>query len=105
MKALILAIFLIFVSGTASAVTEDQLPVACDSSKKIFDALKTKKFSPVLLGEVDNTQTTIWINPDMDMVIAITVQSQGKFMTCIFVGGEKNTQIIEPPKNKPDSRF
>ena len=46
-------------------------------------------------------QTAVFLNSDRDMIIALTTEGRGKNITCVFVGGEKNTQIFRLPQ-EPD---
>lgn len=106
MKTLILAFLLAFFPiSSILAIEQDNLPVACDSSAKILDALKRKNFQPIAIGEVDQVTTLILVNPDRDMVIAVTVMVNSRQTTCIFIGGEKNTEVFDLNKTKPDNRL
>ena len=47
-------------------------------------------------------QTAIFLNSDHDMIVALTTEGRGKNITCVFVGGEKNTQIFSLPTQQSD---
>jgi hypothetical protein len=96
----ILAGFCLILPSIAHAQLDENAPMMCDESKKVFDLLKKKKFFPVLLGETDNVQTAVFLNTDKDMIIALTSEEKGRHITCVFVGGEKNTQIFKIPKGE-----
>lgn len=103
MKAAFSAFLCIFLAFfPAMAFTEDRLPVACDSTKKVLEQIKKKQFELVLMGEVDQVQTMIFINPENDMVVAVVVQVEQKSTTCIFIAGEKNTTLFNFPKKDKD---
>lgn len=99
MRAAIFAfLFTFFVATHTVAMTEERLPVACDTTKKVLDQLKKKQYSLILMGEVDSMQTMIFLNPENDMVVGVTVQVDGSNTTCIFVAGEKNAVLFDLPK-------
>mgnify|MGYP003351551244 FL=1 len=89
------------ISHIASAESAENAPMVCEESKKVFDLLKKRKFYPVIIGESENMQTAVFLNSDRDMIIALTTEGRGKNITCVFVGGEKNTQIFRLPQ-EPD---
>jgi len=96
----ILAGFLIGLFNSAQAQTAETAPLVCDESKKVFDLLKKRRFYPVIIGESENLQTAIFLNVDRDMIVAITMEESQKHITCIFLGGEKNTQIFSLPSQQ-----
>ena len=99
MKTLFWAFTLIFLLfSPAYALEKDNLPVVCDQSVKIYEALKRKNFQPIAIGEVEHTTTVILVNPDRDMVVAVSVAVNSQQITCIFVGGEKNTEVFDLQK-------
>ena len=96
MKKLGLALVLLFLMvKPAIAATMDALPVYCDSTKIVFEQLKGRKFRPVLMGNVEKLYTIIMVNDQKDMAITFTLNHEGKNMTCIFVGADKNTEFLE----------
>lgn len=94
MKKLLLSLFFIFLAIPANAVTEEALPVACDKSKLVFDQLKAKQFQPVMMGSTKLMTTMIFVNPNKDMVVSISVKVEDEYQTCIFIGGEKNAELF-----------
>ena len=96
MKTLFWAFTLIFLLfSPAYSLEKDNLPVVCDSSVKIYEALKSKNFQPIAIGEVNQVTTAILVNPERDMVVAVSVAVHSQHITCIFVGGEKNVEVFE----------
>lgn len=105
MKTLFCAFILIFfLFSPAYALERDNLPVVCDQSAKIYDALKRKNFQPIAIGEVEKTTTVVLVNPERDMVIAVSVAVNSQQITCIFVGGEKNTEIFNFEKSSSSDK-
>ena len=99
MKAIFLAFLLaICVANSTAAFTDDRLPVSCYSTNTVLELLKHKQFQLTIMGEVDNVQTLIFINPSNDMVVGLTVTLDQKSTTCIFIAGEKNTIVFDLPK-------
>lgn len=104
MKTLILAFLLVFAwSKPVLALTEDSIPVVCDNSKLVLAQLKGKAYQPVIIGETDKVQTAIFLNTKYELVIAITVKIDDKWTTCIFIGGETNTQTFDLPRRSSDN--
>lgn len=103
MKTLILAFLMIFFfSSPASAIYMDSIPVVCDNTKNVLTQLKEKLYQPVIVGEVETVQTTIFLNKNYDMVIAVTVNLNGRWTTCIFIGGDSHTQTFDLPKRSSE---
>ena len=60
MKKLVLALVLLLLSvKPVIAATEDALPVFCDDTKKVFEQLKSKRFSPIVMGSGINDAEVI----------------------------------------------
>jgi hypothetical protein len=96
--SVILAGICMLLPRISNAQPDANAPMMCDESKKLFDLLKKKRFAPVLLGESDNVQTAVFLNADRDMIIAFTSEDKGKHITCLIVGGEKNTHVFQLPQ-------
>lgn len=101
MRTLFLAFLLIFaVIKPVYAMEQDAIPVVCDTTKVVLSQLKNKTYQPVIIGELENVQTAIFLNETHEMVVAVTVKLQGKWTTCIFIGGDENTKILDAPKRQ-----
>lgn len=76
----------------------DSIPVVYNNTKSVLTQLKYKLYQPFIIGEIEKVQTTVFLNRTYDMVIAVTVNIDGQWTTCIFIGGDKHTQTFDLPK-------
>lgn len=94
MKNLLFCLFFILFAIPANAVTTEAFPVVCDKSKLVFEQLKASQYKPVMMGNVKAMTTLIFVNPSRDMVITMSIKVDTEHMTCIFIAGEGNAELL-----------